>query len=123
MKKMAMGNKMAMGIKMAMGSCLAMGAAVVLAGPAHADQYDFIYELDSSGVSYEPISDMIDVGKAVCHDLRLGLPVQTPLSKLENGGFAPYESGVIVAAASLKMCPDQRAVLLEFANSHAGATA
>jgi hypothetical protein len=38
--------------------------------PARADQYDFISVLDNSGVSYESIVDMIDIGKAICHDLR-----------------------------------------------------
>ena len=107
-------------IRFALGSCPAIVAAVAAAGPAHADQYDFIAELDSAGVSYASVSDMIDIGKAVCHDLRLGLPVTTPLSKLQNSGFAPYESGIVVAAASLSMCPDQRSVVLEFANAHSG---
>jgi hypothetical protein len=44
----------------------------MLSTPARADQYDFIAQLDNSGVSYESISDMIDIGKEVCHDLRGG---------------------------------------------------
>ena len=109
-------------IKIGLGMGLAAIAAVGFAGPARADQYDFISELDSAGVRYGSISDMIAIGKAVCHDLRLGLPVQTPLSKLDNTGFAPYESGVIVAAASFNMCPDQRAAVIDYANSHSSGT-
>ena len=51
---------------------LAMCGAVALSVPAHADQYDFISALDNAGVSYESITDMIDIGKALCHDLRSG---------------------------------------------------
>ena len=51
---------------------LAVCGAVVLSGPARADQYDFVMQLDNMGVSYESIIDMIDIGKAVCHDLRSG---------------------------------------------------
>jgi len=45
---------------------------LALSAPARADQYDFISFLDRSGVSYESIGNMIDVGKEVCHDLRSG---------------------------------------------------
>jgi Protein of unknown function (DUF732) len=51
---------------------LAVCGAVALSGPAHADQYDFISALDSAGVSYESMLDMIDIGKELCHDLRSG---------------------------------------------------
>ena len=90
--------------------CLALAIALGSAGQASADQYDFISELDSAGVSYPSTSEMIGIGKAVCRDLRLGLPVETALSKLQNSGFAPYEAAVVVAAASLAMCTDQRSV-------------
>ena len=38
---------------------LAVCGAVVLSGPARADQYDFISALDNAGVSYESILDGI----------------------------------------------------------------
>ena len=47
--------------------------AVALSGPAHADQYDFISQLDNAGVSYKSTIDMIDIGKQLCHDLRNGV--------------------------------------------------
>lgn len=43
---------------------------MALSDPAHADRYDFITQLDNMGVSYESMLDMIDVGKALCRDLR-----------------------------------------------------
>lgn len=107
-------------IRIGLGGGLALAIALGSAGQASADQYDFISELDSAGVSYPSTSEMIGIGKAVCHDLRLGLPVETALSKLQNSGFAPYEAAVVVAAASLAMCTDQRSVVLEFANAHSG---
>lgn len=42
---------------------VALCGSVLLAGPAHADQYDFISDLDNSGVYYGSIVDMIDIGK------------------------------------------------------------
>jgi hypothetical protein len=55
------------------GGLLAVCGAVALSGPAHADQYDFISQLDNSGVSYKSTIDMIDIGKQLCHDLRNGV--------------------------------------------------
>ncbi|MFN8042287.1 MAG: DUF732 domain-containing protein [Mycobacterium sp.] len=108
-------------IRFGLGGGLVLAIALGSAGQASADQYDFISELDSAGVSYPSTPEMIGIGKAVCHDLRLGLPVKTMLSKLQNSGFAPYEkAAVVVAAASLAMCTDQRSVVLEFANAHSG---
>lgn len=52
---------------------LAVSASVVLAGPARADQYDFITELDNAGVWYSSMIDMIDIGKELCHELRHGV--------------------------------------------------
>ena len=66
-------------IRIGLGGCLALAIALGSAGQASADQYDFISELDSAGVSYPSTSEMIGIGKAVCHDLRLGLPVETAL--------------------------------------------
>ena len=41
-----------------------------VAAPANADQYDFISYLDNNGVYYDSISDMMDLGKAVCTSTR-----------------------------------------------------
>jgi hypothetical protein len=91
-------------------------ATVALAAPAQADQYDFISVLDGNGVSYESVIDMIDTGTAICHDLRMGLPIFMPLGELERNGFTLVESGVIVSAAAFNMCPDQRQVVIDYYN-------
>jgi hypothetical protein len=69
------------------GGVLTACAAVALSFPTHADQYDVITQLDSTGVSYASTSDMIEVGKAVCHDLPGG-KVTPPvvLDKLRAAG-------------------------------------
>ncbi len=77
---------------------LAVCGAVMLLGPARADQYDFISALDNAGVSYESMIDMIDVGKALCHDLRSGAAPPVVMGKLQKTGFAPAESAIILVA-------------------------
>ena len=74
----------------------AMCWAVTLSGPARADQYDFISQLDNSGVSYKSIIDMITIGKQLCHDLRNGVAPPVVLGKLRKTGFAPAESAIIL---------------------------
>lgn len=83
---------------------LAICGAVVLSGPAHADQYDFISQLDNSGVSYQSMIDMIDTGKQLCHDLRNGVAPPAVLGKLQRTGFAPAESAIILMSAVNNMC-------------------
>ena len=61
--------------------------------PARADQYDFISALDNVGVSYESIIDMIDIGKALCHDLRSGAAPPVVLGKLQNDGIRACRVG------------------------------
>ena len=78
-----------------------MCGAVALSGPARADQFDFITQLDNMGVSHESILDMIDIGKELCHDLRSG--------KLQATGFAAAESAIILMSAVNNMCLDTKA--------------
>jgi Protein of unknown function (DUF732) len=88
---------------------LAVCGAVALSGPAQADQYDFISQLDNMGVSYESILDMIDIGKELCHDLRSGATPAVVLGKLQTTGFAAAESAIILMSAVNNMCPDTKA--------------
>ena len=99
---------------------LATCVAVALSGPAHADQYDFISQLDNSGVSYQSMIDMIDIGKELCHDLRNGVTPPVVLGKLQRTGFATAESAIILVSAVNNMCPDTKAGVLGWArdNSH-----
>jgi hypothetical protein len=85
---------------------VALAAAGLIAAPAHADQYDFISELDSKGVYYRDIIGMMDLGKQTCFNLRTATPLGEILKYLVNQqGFAGYEAATIVAAAATNMCP------------------
>ena len=87
---------------------IASCGALASSAPARADQYDFISVLDDSGVSYESIVDMIDIGKAICHDLRSRTAPQVVLGKLSSAGFAPTESAIILMSAVNNMCVDTK---------------
>ena len=97
---------------------LAVCGAVALAGPARADQFDFITQLDNMGVSYESMIDMIDIGKALCHDLRNGAAPPVVLGKLQNTGFAPAESAITLIAAVNNMCMDTKPAVVGWARDN-----
>ena len=97
---------------------LAVCGAVALSGPARADEYDFISQLDSQGVYYESIIDMIDIGKELCHDLRVGATPPVVLGKLQNSGFAAAESAIVLMAAVDNMCPDTKAAVVGWARNN-----
>ena len=97
---------------------LAACGAVALSVPAHADQYDFISQLDNLGVSYESMIDMIDIGKELCHDLRSGVTPPVVLGKLQATGFAPAESAIILMSAVNNMCVDTKAGVVGWARDN-----
>lgn len=97
---------------------LATCGAVALSGPARADQYDFISELDNSGVSYASITDMINIGKEVCHDLRNDVSPSLVLGKLRRTGFAPTESAIVLTSAVNYMCPDTKSLVVAWARDN-----
>ncbi len=98
---------------------LATRGAVALSGPAHADQYDFISQLDdNSGVSYQSMIDIIDIGKELCHDLRNGVAPPVVLGKLQKTGFAPAKSAIILMAAVNNMCPATKAGVVGWARDN-----
>ena len=97
---------------------LATCAAVALSCPAHADQYDFISQLDNMGVSYESVLDMIDVGKALCHDLRVGTTPPVVLGKLQAAGFASAEAAIILVSAVNNMCVDTKPAVVGWARGN-----
>lgn len=84
------------------------GAVVMTAAPAHADQYDFISALDQHGVVYDNISDMINVGKLICHTMRSGGYLGNINKALDHtlGYTSQDERGIIVVSAANTMCPD-----------------
>lgn len=98
-------------------SLLAVCGAVALSGPARADQYEFIAQLDNMGVWYESATDMIDIGKELCHELRFGVAPPAVLGKLQRTGFAPAESAIVLLAAVDTMCPDAKPAVVEWARS------
>ena len=97
---------------------LAVSGAVAFATPARADEYDFISQLDSTGVYYESMLDMIDIGKELCHDLRSGVAPPVVLGKLQNTGFAAAESAIVLMSAVDNMCPDTKAAVVGWARSN-----
>ena len=94
---------------------LAVCGAIAMSGPARADQFDFVGRLDSMGVYYESMVDVIGIGKELCHELRFGVTPSLVLGKLQRTGFAPTESGIVLAPAVDHMCPDTRPVLARWA--------
>jgi len=99
----------------AMAGVLAVCGAVALAGPARADQYDFIMQLDNMGVYYESMIDMIDIGKELCHELRYGVAPPLVLGKLQRTGFAPAESAIVLLSAVNTMCVDAKPAVVDWA--------
>ncbi|MGV0814914.1 DUF732 domain-containing protein [Mycolicibacterium boenickei] len=99
---------------------LAGTSAMMLAAPAHADQYDFVAQIDSEGVYYSSIIDVIDQGKMACRLLRGGAGVPAALNYVARGGYADYETAIIVVAAAQNMCPDVMPILAAYANANTG---
>jgi hypothetical protein len=97
---------------------LAVCGAVALPGPARADQFDFVMQLDNMGVSYASIIDMIDIGKAVCHELRSGSAPPVVLGKLQATGFAASESAIILVSAVNNMCVDTKPAVVGWARDN-----
>lgn len=87
---------------------------LIAAAQAHADQYDFVADLDSNGVFYSSILDVIDQGKMACRLMRSGAGVPAALNFVSRGGYSDFETGIIVADASIYMCPDTQPVVRAF---------
>lgn len=101
---------------MGLGKVLAAGTAlvtsIVLAAPADADEYDYVSVLDSSGIYYSSISDVIDMGKQLCSVGRRAPLTGTAMRQgfaavLSGGGYTSgTEAAIIIQAAAENMCPD-----------------
>lgn len=87
---------------------------LIASAPAHADQYDFVADLDGNGVFYSSVLDVIDQGKLACRLMRSGAGVPAALNYVARGGYSDYETGIVVAAASFNMCPDTQPVVRAF---------
>lgn len=84
----------------------AIVTAIAATPTAHADEYDFVIDLDGKGIYYSSISTMIDIGKLTCSRLRAGSP-ETAGAPASAAGYSGNEVGIIVVAATNNMCPDQ----------------
>lgn len=93
-----------------------VAALVLAAAPAHADQYDYVSALDSRGVYYESISDVIDLGKMMCGRLRNGVSPQFAPMPALNSGYSKPDAAIMLIAAIDNMCPDQYPVLNAYIN-------
>lgn len=90
-------------------------AALFAAAPSHADQYDYVSQLDNAGVYYSNILDVIDTGKADCSYLRRGVDPGVLMTGLQRLGYAPVEAGQILVSAAVNMCPDTLPALRAYA--------
>ena len=95
-------------------------AAIGLAAPASADQYDFLYHLDSKGVYYSDPIAAINVGKEICGAVRANDSLAY-IDKIAvwvfDQGFEGGEAGIVFGAAAQYMCPDIWPALNEWKNS------
>ncbi|MBU9766055.1 DUF732 domain-containing protein [Mycobacterium sp. TNTM28] len=107
-------------VRIVMAAVVAGVSAVTLAAPAHADQYDFVAQIDNQGVYYSSITEVIDQGKMACRLLRGGAGVPAALNYVARGGYADYETVIVVVAAAQNMCPDVTPVLAAYAKANAG---
>jgi Protein of unknown function (DUF732) len=70
-------------------------------------QCDFVSFLDSSGVYYDSISDVIDLGKAVCTSTRRTGATDMAINGLVAAGYySDVERGAFLIGAANSMCPD-----------------
>ncbi|MDH6194442.1 hypothetical protein M2272_001071 [Mycobacterium frederiksbergense] len=103
--------------RIATAAAIAGVSTLALAAPAHADQYDFVAQLDNRGVYYASITDVIDAGKMACRMLRGGTGVPAALDYVASDGYTRYETVIVVVAAAQNMCPDVMPVLTAYANA------
>jgi hypothetical protein len=93
----------------------AIAAAAGVAAPAaHADPDTggYLAALDSTGVHYPSTNKAVDLGMAVCSDLRSGASLVSEGKDLvdgSNGSISSHDAGVIIAASAADLCPDQNA--------------
>ncbi len=86
-----------------------LGIAVALAAApiplAHADQTDFVLQLDNEGVAYGKIDEIENEGKIACTELRENDPVSQVVKGLRPF-YDEVTSTLIVKAAAQNLCPD-----------------
>ena len=96
---------------------LAVCGAVVLSGPARADQYDFVTGARQCG-GERPVDQRHDRYRQVaCHDLRRGRRPGV-LGRLQDTGFAASESAIILVSAVNNMCVDTKPAVVGWARDN-----
>jgi hypothetical protein len=93
---------------------LGIAAAAITAPAAQADPdpVGYIAVLDSKGVQYPSTCKAIDLGMAVCSDLRQGAGLVSEGQDIVNGSkgaVSPHDAGLIIGTAAATLCPDQNA--------------
>ncbi len=71
--------------------------------------------MTTPATSHDSITHTINLGKAVCHAIRVGTSPGDVGRKTGNLGYSRYQLGKIMAAAAIKMCPDITPVLRAYA--------
>jgi hypothetical protein len=96
---------------------LAIGGGLA-AALAHADEYNYLSELDHAGVYYASIDDVIDVGKEACRSIRIGNSVDATLSMVSRAGYTPMDTVFIVGTAVYTICRDMQPPVVAWARAH-----
>lgn len=94
-------------VRIAAATAATAAIALALAAPAHADQWEYVTELDNHGVYYSNINDVIDTGKRVCSDLRQFHDANRGLMVGKLSGYPPKDAGFIMISATMHMCQDE----------------
>jgi hypothetical protein len=90
----------------------AAAISVILAPNAQADPdvNGYIAALDSSGVHYPSVGKALELGMAVCSDLRQGATLVSEghdIAQGSQGALNVHDAGVIIGASAAALCPDQ----------------
>ena len=91
---------------------VAVIASIVTAAPAQADAMGFLSEIDGMGLPDPTGTSMVQLGAAICHDVRGGASVLELLWAMSGSPFTGYQQGQIVFAATDQLCFDQQARVL-----------
>jgi hypothetical protein len=79
----------------------------VAAPGAHADDAAYINALFTGGADTSDPPALIKAGKMACDDFRAGASYLDVGQELVSANYTPRDSGRIIYAAALDLCPDQ----------------
>lgn len=88
-------------------AALCATAAGVAAPAAHADDAAYINALFTGGADTSDPPALIKAGKKACDDFRAGSIYVDVGQELVSENYTPRDSGRIIYAAALDLCPDQ----------------